>query len=144
MYILGVVFPVWLPVLQIVPPKVIGTLIDLMAARKLKASVLMYGLGSCHILIFTISLSLWDLADSYLRWRSQVRTDIAESFVLAFYEDGHNFLQKHRTGDLMAHATNDLTAILKWAPVFNVCSSIITGGTTIVAMIIFLSIGGSH
>lgn len=50
------------------------------------------------------------------------------------------FFQKHRTGDLMAHATNDLTAIqqVAGAGILTFADSIITGGTTIIAMIIFV------
>lgn len=50
------------------------------------------------------------------------------------------FFQKHRTGDLMAHATNDLTAIqqVAGAGILTFADSIITGGTTIIAMVIFV------
>lgn len=50
------------------------------------------------------------------------------------------FFQKHRTGDLMAHATNDLTAIqqVAGAGILTFADSIITGGTTIIAMMLFV------
>lgn len=50
------------------------------------------------------------------------------------------FYQKHRTGDLMAHATNDLNAIqnVAGAGILTFADSFITGGMTIVAMILFV------
>lgn len=54
----------------------------------------------------------------------------------------HLFYQKHRTGDLMAHATNDLNAIqnVAGAGILTFADSFISGGATIIAMIL-LSIG---
>ncbi|OJG76339.1 multidrug resistance-like ATP-binding protein mdlA [Enterococcus pallens] len=50
------------------------------------------------------------------------------------------FYQEHRTGDLMAHATNDLTAIQNVAGlgILTFADSFITGGATIIAMIVFV------
>ena len=46
------------------------------------------------------------------------------------------FYQQYRTGDLMAHATNDLTAVERIAGggILQFADSIITGGTTLIAM----------
>lgn len=46
------------------------------------------------------------------------------------------FYQQYRTGDLMAHATNDLTAVERVAGggILQFADSIITGGTTLIAM----------
>ncbi len=48
------------------------------------------------------------------------------------------FYQKHRTGDLMAHATNDLNAVqnVAGAGILTLFDSMITGGTTIIAMVL--------
>ncbi len=50
------------------------------------------------------------------------------------------FYQKYRTGDLMAHATNDLNAIqnVAGAGILTFADSVITGGTTIIAMVFFI------
>ena len=50
------------------------------------------------------------------------------------------FYQKYRTGDLMAHATNDLNAIKMWLELgfLTFADSVITGGTTIIAMVLFV------
>jgi len=50
------------------------------------------------------------------------------------------FYQKYRTGDLMAHATNDLNAIqnVAGAGILTFADSVITGGTTIIAMVLFV------
>lgn len=49
-----------------------------------------------------------------------------------------SFFQKYRVGDLMAHATNDLTAIRNVAGggTLTFVDSIITGSITIIAMMI--------
>lgn len=49
------------------------------------------------------------------------------------------FYQRHRTGDLMAHATNDINSIQNVAGdgVLTLVDYLVTGGTTMIAMIIF-------
>lgn len=80
------------------------------------------------------------LADEYLGKCSSVGERTSAAAIQTFYRNGQSLLPKYRTGDLMAHATNDLNAIqnVAGAGILTFADSVITGGTTIIAMICLL------
>jgi ATP-binding cassette subfamily B protein/ATP-binding cassette subfamily C protein len=65
----------------------------------------------------------------------QMRSRLFKHFMIM----DRTFYQRHRTGDLMAHATNDINSIQNVAGdgVLTLVDSLVTGGTTMIAMIIF-------
>ena len=75
-------------------------------------------------------------------WGSAARLEkeLRQQLFKHFTEMDNLFYQKYRTGDLMAHATNDLNAIqnVAGAGILTFADSVITGGTTIIAMILFI------
>ena len=82
-----------------------------------------------------------------LGWRSQLwggaqilARDLTTKLYWHFLKMDRTFYQRHRTGDLMAHATNDITAIQFVAGdgVLALVDAVFTGGTTLIAMMIFV------
>lgn len=139
-YLWGVIFLVLVAIVQIVPPKVIGTLVDLMDAKQLTAQKLIMWLG------VLLSAAILQYVFRY-GWRTRIwggaaklERTLRSRLFWHFMKMDTTFFQKHRTGDLMAHATNDLTAIqqVAGAGILTFADSIITGGTTIIAMVIFV------
>lgn len=139
-YFLGVVFLILVAIVQVIPPKVIGNLVDLMAAQKLTAKTLLIWL----VVLFAAAILQYVFRYG---WRTRIWGGAAKLERILrsrlfnhFMQMDTPFFQKHRTGDLMAHATNDLTAIqqVAGAGILTFADSIITGGTTIIAMIIFV------
>ena len=139
-YLWGVIFLVLVAIVQIVPPKVIGTLVDLMDAKQLTAQKLIMWLG------VLLSAAILQYIFRY-GWRTRIwggaaklERTLRSRLFWHFMKMDTTFFQKHRTGDLMAHATNDLTAIqqVAGAGILTFADSIITGGTTIIAMVIFV------
>lgn len=65
----------------------------------------------------------------------QMRSRLFKHFMIM----DRTFYQRHRTGDLMAHATNDINSIQNVAGdgVLTLVDYLVTGGTTMIAMIIF-------
>ena len=80
------------------------------------------------------------LADEYLGSAARLEKELRQQLFKHFTEMDNLFYQKYRTGDLMAHATNDLNAIqnVAGAGILTFADSVITGGTTIIAMILFI------
>ncbi len=140
-YITGILLLLAVAILELVPPKVIGIVIDEVGTNTITkesllkwcliltiAGLTMYGLRYLwRIMIFGSSLKL----------ARQLRTRLYEHFTSmspAFY-------QKYRTGDLMAHATNDIQAVQQTAGagVLTLVDSLAVGGAVLITMAVTIS-----
>lgn len=140
-YITGIAILMFVALLQLVPPKVIGIIVDLIRTGTItKASLLKYvsflilaGLSMYalryywRIMIFGSSVKLSKL----------LRNRLYEHFTSM----SQSFYQKKRVGDLMAHATNDISAVQQTAGVgvLTFVDSLATGGFVILAMAFTIS-----
>lgn len=140
-YITGIAILMFVALLQLVPPKVIGIIADHINNGTLTKSLLfewmvilaaaglgMYGLRFIwRIMIFGSAVKLSKLLRNRLYHH--------------FTNMSPSFYQKRRIGDLMAHATNDLQAIQQTAGagVLTLVDSLSTGGFVILAMAFTIS-----
>lgn len=139
-YIIGVIALILVAIVQLVPPKVIGTVIDEIATRNISIRTILF-----WIVILVIAAILQYLFRYIWRtniWGSAAKLEktLRKQLFHHFTKMDHVFYQEHRTGDLMAHATNDLNAIqnVAGAGILTFADSLITGGSTIIAMILFV------
>lgn len=139
-YIIGVIALILVAIVQLVPPKVIGTVIDEIATRDISIRTILF-----WVLILVIAAILQYLFRYIWRtniWGSAAKLEktLRKQLFHHFTKMDHVFYQEHRTGDLMAHATNDLNAIqnVAGAGILTFADSLITGGSTIIAMILFV------
>lgn len=139
-YGIGVLALLLVAIVNLIPPKIIGSMVDAMNRRSVTAHKLVIWLGI--LLLAGVGQYLFRFA-----WRTQIWGGAAKlertlrtRLFWHFMRMDATFYQKHRTGDLMAHATNDLNAIqnVAGAGVLTLFDSIITGGTTLIAMIILV------
>ncbi|WP_430394439.1 ABC transporter ATP-binding protein [Enterococcus faecalis] len=139
-YIIGVFSLMMVALVQLVPPKVIGVVVDEIVNKEIRLTkiivwiVLLIGAGLAQYLFRYIwRMHIWGSA---ARLEKELRTQLFHHFT----KMDSIFYQKYRTGDLMAHATNDLNAIqnVAGAGILTFADSVITGGTTIIAMILFV------
>lgn len=110
-YTVAVVSLMTVALLQLVPPRIIGVVIDQIAAGLITRESLIRLLG----ILFITALSQYVLR--YI-WRVRIWGNAAKlerimrgRLYTHFTEMDSQFFQKYRTGDLMAHATNDLRSI---------------------------------
>ncbi|MGX7417712.1 ABC transporter ATP-binding protein [Carnobacterium gallinarum] len=139
-YIIGVTFLILVALVQLIPPRVIGVVVDEIATGKMTFATLSKwililvaaGIGQ-YVFRYIWRLNIWGSA---AKLEQTLRTNLFQHFT----KMDHVFFQKYRTGDLMAHATNDLSAIQMVAGggILTLADSIITGGATIIAMAIFV------
>ncbi|MDQ0199875.1 ABC transporter transmembrane domain-containing protein [Neobacillus ginsengisoli] len=140
-YISGILLLLFVALLQLVPPKVIGIIAD-----HIKNGTMTKGL----IVKWVIVLTMVGLATYILRyyWRIMIfGSSVKLSKILRnrLYQHFTNmspaFYQKRRIGDLMAHATNDLQAIQQTAGagVLTLVDSLSTGGFVIITMAVTIS-----
>ncbi|WP_409022436.1 ABC transporter ATP-binding protein [Dellaglioa sp. P0083] len=139
-YGIAVFFLILVAIFQIIPPKIIGNIVDSMSENELTVSKLAIWIS---ILVFValgqyLFRYIWrtNIWGSAARLEKILRTRLFKHFM----QMDQSFFQQNRTGDLMAHATNDLTAIqqVAGAGILTFADSIITGGTTIIAMIFLI------
>lgn len=135
-YGLGVAALVFVSLLQLLPPKIIGLIVDDITEAKLTASEL-----TKWLIILAIAGVLMYLSRYY--WRVMIfgsavllsRT-MREKLFNHFTRMSPSFYQKRRVGDLMAHATNDINAVQQTAGmgILTLVDSISTGGFVILTM----------
>ena len=135
-YGLGVAALVFVSLLNLLPPKIIGLIVDDITDATLTASEL-----TKWLIILAIAGVLMYLSRYY--WRVMIfgsavllsRT-MREKLFNHFTRMSPSFYQKRRVGDLMAHATNDINAVQQTAGmgILTLVDSISTGGFVILTM----------
>jgi ATP-binding cassette subfamily B protein len=135
-YITGVLLLMFVAVLQLIPPKMIGLLADEMKNRTLTKPQL----GKWILVLIAIALLIYVLR---YYWRLMIfGSSVKLSRILRnqlythFTNLSPSFYQKRRIGDLMAHATNDIQAIQQTAGtgVLTLVDSLTTGSFVVLTM----------
>lgn len=139
-YLIGVTFLALTSIINLVPPRILGLMADQL--KRGHISWQEYGM-----LILAIIFSALLLYGFRYFWRRQIWGGAAElefqmrsKLFSHFMEMDRTFYQRHRTGDLMAHATNDVSAIQEVAGegVLTLVDSLLMSVSTMFAMVIFV------
>lgn len=135
-YLSGIFILFIVALLNIIPPYIVGIIIDSIKNQTLTTTNLFRWVGL--ILIIAITLYVF----RYL-WRlmifgaaSRLSRLLRNKLYTHFTKQSPSFYSKQKTGDLMAHATNDIQAVEMTAGegVLTLADSIITGGIVIITM----------
>ena len=140
-YIIGILALSLVSVFNLIPPKVIGNIVDKIEAGNLTnsqlfiniiylvlAAFIMYGLRYVwRVYIFGAAYNLGRI----------LRSRLFEHFT----KMSPSFFQKYRTGDLMAHATNDINSVVMVAGVgvMSAVDASITALVTLFTMIFLIN-----
>lgn len=138
-YAIGITFLALTSLANLVPPRILGLMAD-----RLDAGQISWGqYGGLVLAVILAALVLFGLR---FVWRKQIwggaavlEREIRSRLFNHFLVMDRTFFQRHRTGDLMAHATNDVNAIEMVAGdgVLTLVDSLIMGCSTLIAMIAF-------
>ena len=137
-YFIGLFMLTLVAILQLVPPKVIGYTIDEIGDGTLTAGSLTIWVG----IIVAVAILMYVLR---YYWRKMIfgssnylAKNLREKLFRHFTKMSPSFYQQRRVGDLMAHATNDISAVQQTAGggVLTLFDSITTGTFVILAMAI--------
>nr|WP_253954420.1 MULTISPECIES: ABC transporter transmembrane domain-containing protein [Lactiplantibacillus] len=136
MYSAGVLGLVLTAIIGIIPPRIIGDVVDGINQRHLTARSLMIYLSIIGAAAIGQYLARYLWRNAIWGGAAGLERTLRERLFWHFMKMDATFYQKYRTGDLMAHATNDLTAVERVAGggILQFADSIITGGTTLIAM----------
>ncbi|QTD42100.1 ABC transporter ATP-binding protein [Sporosarcina sp. Te-1] len=135
-YGLGIAALVFVSLLQLLPPKIIGFIVDDITEGTLSSSELIKWLiilAAAGVLMY-VSRYYWRVmifGSAVLLSRT-----MREKLFNHFTRMSPSFYQKRRVGDLMAHATNDINAVQQTAGmgILTLVDSISTGGFVILTM----------
>lgn len=141
-YLIGITALIVVALVQLIPPWVIGKVIDEIASKQIDLQKIFYYIG---LLVFSaISQYAFRYVWRTNIWGSAARLEkiLRERLFDHFTLMDQIFYHKYRTGDLMAYATMNLNAIqnVAGAGILTFIDSFITGGITIIAMMIFVDI----
>ena len=139
-YLIGIIALILVSIFNLIPPKVIGTVIDKIEAGNLTNGQLFLNVG------YLVLAALAMYALRYV-WRVYIfgaaynlgrilRSRLFEHFT----KMSPSFFQKYRTGDLMAHATNDINSVAMVAGggVMSAVDASITALVTLFTMIFLI------
>ncbi len=126
---------------SLIPPQIIGFVIDHIAQHTLTPQNLTMYL----VIIFIVGLAVYALR-YFLRTRffgasAKLGRILRNQLYEKYTNMSPSFYQNYRTGDLMAHATNDIRAVQNTAGigVFTISEAVITGGITLIMMCVTIS-----
>jgi ATP-binding cassette subfamily B multidrug efflux pump len=140
-YIFGIIMLILVALMELVPPQIIGMVIDSITGNTLTAKSL-----AIFLLILVVTAILTYVVRYY--WRilifgasHRLGKILRERMYRKYSLMSPSFYQKRRTGDLMAHATNDIRAVQNTAGsgILTIADSLITGGAVLITMAITVS-----
>ncbi|MFT8316940.1 MAG: ABC transporter transmembrane domain-containing protein [Sporolactobacillus sp.] len=140
-YILGVVFLMISSFLSLIPPYVVGVMVDAIRLRSLNPQHLAEWIG------FLVLVGLIYYFTGYI-WRQYIfgtsvllGKQLRNALYRHFTKLSPDFYQKHRIGDLMAHATNDINAVQAAAGdgILTLVDSVTMGAMVIITMVAMIS-----
>jgi ATP-binding cassette, subfamily B, multidrug efflux pump len=140
-YVTGTLLLMFVALLELVPPKVIGIVIDHIKDETLTTAIL----GKWMLILLVVAVILYILRyvwrilifGSSVKLARQLRNELYTHFT----KMSPAFYQRKRIGDLMAHATNDLQAIQQTAGsgVLTLVDSLTLGSFVLAAMALTIS-----
>ena len=140
-YLLGILALLGVAMLGLIPPIMIGRFANLISERALSGATL------CPIIVWiaiaTVGQYLLRFGWSYFIWWTSARLERLMRLRLLnhYLEMDKPFFQKHRTGDLLAHATNDINQLQRVAGngVLQLFDALITGVSVVAAMAVVVN-----
>ena len=139
-YVIGIISLMLVSVLNLIPPMIMGKVIDRITRQSLQETELLWQLfllvlAAVGMYALRYVWRMYILGTSY-RLGQIMRSRLFEHFTRM----SPSFYQKYRTGDLMAHATNDINALTRLAGggVMSAVDASVTAAVTLLTM--FLSI----
>ncbi|MEC6747421.1 ABC transporter transmembrane domain-containing protein [Marinilactibacillus sp. XAAS-LB27] len=136
-YMIGIFSLVTVALLQLIPPRIIGIVVDEIETNSITSQSLTFWLGILaasavgqYVFRYIWRMRIWGNA-------AKLEQLVREQLYNHFTSMDSQFFQKYRAGDLMAHATNDLRGLRMVAGggILTMADAISVGLTTLLAMI---------
>lgn len=140
-YLIGLLMLGLVALMELVPPQVIGRVIDLITTDTLTSNTLiLFGVMLIIVAVLTyIFRYFWRIM--IFGASNRLGLTLREQLFKKYSSMSPSFFGKRRTGDLMAHATNDINAVqmTAGAGILTIADSVITGGAVLITMALTVS-----
>ncbi|WP_368504134.1 ABC transporter transmembrane domain-containing protein [Alkalihalophilus sp. As8PL] len=140
-YGMGILVLAFVSIFTLLPPYIVGVIVDHIAEQSLTTSILLMWVGvliAVGLLVYVLRF-VWRIMifGAAIRLARLLRNQLYGHFT----NMSSKFYQRQRTGDLMAHATNDIRAVQATAGqgVLTLVDSLTMGGFVILTMALTIS-----
>ena len=135
-YLIGIGSLILVSFLNLIPPRIMGIVIDLIDNRQLRSWQLFMDIA----LLVIVALAMYGLRFIWRRYIFGTANKLARILRYRLFKQftlmSPSFYQRYRTGDLMAHATNDINAVTMFAGggVMSAVDASVTALVTLISM----------
>ena len=135
-YLIGIGSLILVSFLNLIPPRIMGMVIDLIDKRQLRSWQLFMDIA----LLVIVALAMYGLRFIWRRYIFGTANKLARILRYRLFKQftlmSPSFYQRYRTGDLMAHATNDINAVTMFAGggVMSAVDASVTAFVTLISM----------
>ena len=135
-YLIGIGSLILVSFLNLIPPRIMGIVIDLIDNRQLRSWQLFMDIA----LLVIVALAMYGLRFIWRRYIFGTANKLARILRYRLFNQftlmSPSFYQRYRTGDLMAHATNDINAVTMFAGggVMSAVDASVTALVTLISM----------
>ncbi|MBS4762093.1 ABC transporter ATP-binding protein [Carnobacteriaceae bacterium zg-ZUI252] len=140
-YLIGVISLILVSVLNLIPPMMMGNVIDHIATGDLTTSQLVQNVAMLVVAAFSMYALRFIWRQFIIGTSNKLGRLLRSRLFKQFTKMSPSFFQKHRTGDLMAHATNDVRVVnmLAGPGVMSAVDASVTALVTLMTMFFGLS-----
>ena len=135
-YLIGIGSLILVSFLNLIPPRIMGVVIDLIDNKQLRPWQLFMDIA----LLVIVALAMYGLRFIWRRYIFGTANKLARILRYRLFKQfthmSPSFYQRYRTGDLMAHATNDINAVTMFAGggVMSAVDASVTALVTLISM----------
>lgn len=135
-YLIGILSLILVSFFNLIPPRIMGVVIDRIDKKRLTMGQLALDIS----LLVVAALAMYDLRFIWRRYIFGTANKLARILRYRLFKQftlmSPSFYQRYRTGDLMAHATNDINAVTMYAGggVMSAVDASVTALVTLVSM----------
>ncbi|AJI94568.1 ABC transporter family protein [Yersinia ruckeri] len=135
-YLGAVVLLIIIAILQLLPPKLVGVIVDGMTAKSLSTKMLLVWIGVMVITAVVVYLLRYVWRILLFGASYQLAVELRSNFYRQLSRQTPGFYLRHRTGDLMARATNDVDRVVFAAGegVLTLVDSLVMGCAVLIVM----------
>ncbi|CNJ05413.1 Multidrug resistance-like ATP-binding protein mdlA [Yersinia aldovae ATCC 35236] len=135
-YVGAVLLLIIIAVLQLLPPKLVGVIVDGISAKQMSADRLLVWIGVMLVTAVVVYLLRYVWRVLLFGASYQLAVELRANFYRQLSRQAPGFYQRHRTGDLMARATNDVDRVVFAAGegVLTLVDSLVMGCAVLIVM----------
>jgi ATP-binding cassette subfamily B multidrug efflux pump len=135
-YLGAVALLIIIAILQLVPPKVVGVIVDGVTQQRLSAQQVLMWIGVMLVIAVVVYLVRYVWRVLLFGASYQLAVELRENYYRQLSRHHPEFYLRHRTGDLMARATNDVDRVVFAAGegVLTLVDSLVMGLAVLIVM----------